>query len=344
MPDSRSRLSASPKAKQAHAKLKTHGRLTLHPGLMGKARAKARKIRPPTERMILEATAAEDAVIEGKAAAGLDRPLAKALRAVPAIFEYIRNTQASLKAQGNPLWRSAKDTSSAGHPTDLRQAKEPEDRKFKTEEKPGGQLQHKPQVYEDVYGKHLQEVQREAIKLIRDAYEAVECVRVTSARAYSGMPFTGGTNDPAMSAKRREYIELATEWFAELNTTTPAWSQWIAECILHIPDERTGRVRSINELGSSVSAYAPRSDGATGVGVGTLNAGLLRALEALQVVLQRRQMRRLAQQGTLTTEPATEKYGLPVPLARRRINPEKEKLLTEEARQHALREQAKQRA
>ena len=305
MPDPSRTLSAPPSAQKALASRIQDGRVprvlsaeemaALERDL-GERRLKRDRLRrppagprPPTEGQLARIGAGADAPLERRA----DVMVSRLWREAPEVMERIRSATARLQVESNPLWRAPKDASSPGHPPDARKAKEPYD--IKTTAMPGGQTQHRPQIYEDVFARHLSAPQREAIKLIRDAYEALDKVRITSPRAYTGMPFHGSAaNDIGMSAKQRDYIELAREWFSELTGTTPVWAEKIAEFILHIPNERFGRVRSVSDLGVTVSGYAQRSDGATGAGVGDLNATLVRALEALQAVLMRRQHQRMA--------------------------------------------------
>ncbi len=279
-------------------------------------RGNGRRPNPPTDGQLEKLADTTEAVFAAAIANKADGLVSRLWMQAPAVVKRLRDATARLEVQANPLWAAPKDTASPGHPTALRQAKEP--LPLVATEMAGGQLQHKPQVFEDVYGRHMTEPQREAVKLLRDAWEAVTSVRVTSSRPYTGVPFAGGVPaDSHMSQTQREYVELASEWMAELSAVTPVWGQRIAEFILHIPDERTGRIRHVSELGAANSGYAPKTDGAMGAGVMAINDALIRALEALQTVLVKRQYRRIAKDGTLGPQKDTRRVAYQEAVARR---------------------------
>ena len=268
---------------------------------------KANRPRPPTEGQLEKVALTAEALAVAALSSKTDGLVSRLWHEAPQALKRIKDAAARLEIQANPLWSAKKDKSSPGHPTDLRKAKEPYPL-VKTN-MAGGQAQHKPQLFENVYGRHMTDPQHEAVKLLRDAWEAVASVRVTSSRAYTGEPFAGGLPaDTHMSQKQREYVELAEEWMGELGAITPVWGQRLAEFVLHVPDGKAQRVRHVAELGGrgggltdyqTTTKSGAWSDAATAAGVAAVNDALIRALEALQAVLVKRRYRKLAQQGTL---------------------------------------------
>lgn len=161
----------------------------------------------------------------------------------------------------------------------------------------GGQVLHRRQIFLDVYDKHLDEEDRVAADLLQKAWEIANRVRITSARAYTGMPFTGSSGDreghAVLSPRDREDLALFAHACDKLNRFGEFWWLILAAYVLHEPDERTGKVSSVGEIGAAHTAYKKGSDLATAAGVALGKAALRRWREALQEALYDRQYRRM---------------------------------------------------
>ena len=267
MPESHRKLSAPPKAQQAHATKKSSGLLGSLPGFMPGRKKKGREAAPPP-----------------------------------------------------------RSTTTSATPTVERKYKEPYG--WSTQEHVGGQIAHRPKVFVDVFDHHFDDEERESIALLLAAWELATRVRVTSDRAYTGKPFVGGVIDVEsekgptrigqrlLTEKNQQDLEIFAHAYQLLVADSAEFWEPLKAHVLRIPDERTGRLPTIADLGAGVTDYKRGTDNATASGLGFMKACIKRWRECVQgahrIVGHKRRQRQA--------------------------------LFAEEATRHAMREQAKRRA
>lgn len=184
-------------------------------------------------------------------------------------------------------------------PTPERAAKEPYG--FLQQFHAGGQVSHQARVFTDVFDRHIRDDIREAFALLLRGFEIAHRARSTSSRAYTGAPYTGQSPDHdghvALTDEDRRQLELFAAAWAEFTAQTPEWADRLKAHVLRVPDERSGRLQTVPELGASRTGYAVKSDNATAAGVmGVIDAGLrwMEAVQAGAMKLQYARMRRRA--------------------------------------------------
>lgn len=256
MPDSPNRLSAPPKAQQAHAKKAKRGLLTFLGPLGQRTKKGKREAKPP-----------------------------------------------------------ARIGPTAADPTTERKFKEPYDWQKKVQE--GDQVQHRLQVFLDTYWKHLNQRHLHAVDLIKAGFELRDRERLISARAYSGMPGGSGasgdraghalrplerTSEVPLTAQDRKSLLLFDKVWARFTSQNSAWAERIEALILHRKDERTGRVRSVDEIGAAGTRYLLGSDNSKAAGVAFGLDALDVFMQDLQIVLLEEDMASMARRQRLTAE------------------------------------------
>lgn len=193
----------------------------------------------------------------------------------------------------------------SAEPTSERRAKEPDygDKlpAFHTALHTGGQVSHQTRVFTEVYDRHIRDDIREAFDLLLRGYEIAQRARSTSSRAYTGAPYTGQSPDHdghvALTDQDRRDLELFAHAWQELVAQTPEWAERLKSHVLRIVNERTGKLQSVQDLGSFWTGYKKGTDNAQAAGVmAVLDAGLRwqEAVQAGAIKLQYARMRRRA--------------------------------------------------
>jgi hypothetical protein len=193
------------------------------------------------------------------------------------------------KREASPPVRTA--TTSAT-PTTERKYKEPYG--WLTQEHVGGQVGYRPKVFVDVFDHHFDDEDRESIALLLAAWELATRVRVTSDRAYTGKPFTGGVIDVEsakgptrigqrlLTEKNQQDLEIFAHAYQLLVADSAEFWEPLKAHVLRIPDERTGRLPTIADLGAAVTDYKLGTDNATASGLGFMKACIKRWRECVQ--------------------------------------------------------------
>lgn len=221
-----------------------------------------------------------------------------------------KNTLGEMLGYMVPRKREAKapkrqDPTSAA-PTPERQAKDPLG--FALTLHAGGQVSHQARVFTDVYDRHVRDDIREAFALLLRGYEIAQRARSTSSRPYTGAPYTGQSPDMdghvSLTDQDRRDLELWAHAWEALTAETQEWADRLKAHVLRVANERTGRLQTVHELGSSRTGYAKGSDNAQAAGVmGILDAGL-RWKEALQAGAMKLQYARMRRRAVLEAEAA----------------------------------------
>jgi hypothetical protein len=230
-PESRPKLSAPPKAQQAHADLARKGGL----GRLSPAEL-------------------EEAI------------------------QKVREARARLEVEANPLWQMPKDTSSPGHPTQLRKDKEPYG--WNTYEQSGGQTAHKPKSILDdpKLAQHFPDVVKKVWKVVEDDAETATRVNLISQRAYTGMPFTGASGERVGHITQRQRDAHSRFAYAKDHTAPGIWTVVEILVLMRRIERLGGRAMTLEEFGRMTSRYSGR-DTAVANSVGKLQIALLAVME-----------------------------------------------------------------
>lgn len=202
-------------------------------------------------------------------------------------------------------------TSSA--PTEERQRKTPYGLEMQVAV--GGQVRHRIKDFMETYSEHMRsmsDAERRAADLLIAGYDNAAKVTMTSARAYTGAPYTGNGGHHRMDDLTPKQIDdktLFEDAYLEITRNTPTWWRILHNVILREPAKGRDRPMTAQEVGAMYTAYRAKET-STAAGVMGTKMALLRWLEALQVAMAhrgRRQQQRAALQAAITDHTAQKK-------------------------------------
>lgn len=167
----------------------------------------------------------------------------------------------------------------------------------------GGQIRHDVKPWLNQFGdEHLRDAaDHEAMRFMQRVWDIATRVRMTSNRAYFGMPHTGvGPNREghiALSEEERHDLEKFAFAFQHLTAQDDHWWELLKVHHLrevgHLSDQR---IPNMAELGAQLTAYKPKSENARTAGVAWLCAAARRWREAVQYGEREQQYARLRRQ------------------------------------------------